>query len=115
MRIDVRGTMQQKCAGLLAGPVTITCASVPSLNGNYPIDAATQALTTSVAAAINAGLGLPSGQDTFNWPDAAGNRHDWPAPQFTQFAKGMMQFIYQCTQAAQGHSDTLPSPMIAID
>jgi hypothetical protein len=115
MRLDVRGTPKQKAVNLLAGTVTVTCASVPALNGSYPIDAATQNLTTSVAAAINAGLGLPSGEDTFNWPDAAGKRHDWLAPQFTQFAKLVMQFVYQCAQMAQGHSDTLPSPQLAID
>ncbi len=37
------------------------------------------------------------------------------APQFTQFAKLVMQFIYQCAQVTQGHSDTLPSPQLAID
>ena len=115
MRLDVRGTPRQKAANLLSGTVTVTCASVPALNGSYPIDVATLNLSTSVAAAINAGLGLPSGEDTFNWPDAAGTPHHWPAPQFTQFAKMVMQFIYQCAQMTQGHSDTLPSPQLAID
>ena len=74
--------------------------------------------TTSIAAdgvAVATIAGLPSGEDTFNWPNAAGKRHDWPAPQFTQFAKLVMQFVYQCAQVAQGHSDTLPSPQLAID
>ena len=116
MRIDLKGTQQQRAMKLAEGPVAITCVSLPELNGSYAIDAAAQNLITGVASAISAGLGLPSGEETFNWSDAGGNPHSWPAPQFTQFAKAVMQFVYQCAQVAQGHGDTLPSlPPLVID
>lgn len=107
-------TLPQQARALLAGPVAVQCASVPALNGAYPIDATTQGQITGIASAINAGLGLPGGTDTFNWPDASGAAHPWPAPQFTAFAKAVMNFVYACAQVAQGHSTTLPSSTIAI-
>jgi hypothetical protein len=107
-------TLQQQAMALLAGPVNVACASVPALNGSYPLDAVSQAQITGIASAISAGLGLPSGAATFNWPDAFGAPHAWPAPQFTAFAKGVMQFLYAAAQVAQGHSTTLPSATLTL-
>lgn len=107
-------TLPQQADALLAGPVTVQCASLPALNGTYPIDVTTQGQITDIASAINAGLGLPGGGDTFNWPDTTGAAHPWPAPQLTAFAKAVMNFVYACAQVVQGHSSTLPSSTIAI-
>lgn len=107
-------TLPQQAEALLAGPVTMQCTSLPVLNGTYPIDATTQGQITGIAAAISAGLGLPGGADTFNWPDTSGAAHQWPAPQFTAFAKAVMNFVYACAQVEQGHTTTLPSSTIAI-
>jgi len=107
-------TLQQQAQALLAGPVTVQCASLPAIAGSYPIDATTQMQITGIAAAISAGLGLPGGGDTFNWPDAAGLPHPWPASQFTAYAKAVMNFVYAAAQVAQGHGTTLPSATIAL-
>jgi len=99
---------------LLAGPVQVVSASVPAIDGAYPIDTATQMQITGIAAAIDAGFGLPSQAETFNWPDAANTARAWPAAQFSAFAKALMIFLYQAAQVAQGHSQTLPSATLAL-
>jgi hypothetical protein len=107
-------TLQQQAMAMLVQPVTVQCTSLPALNGAYPIDATTQMQITGIAAAISAGLGLPGGADTFNWPGATGTAHPWPAPQFTTYAKAVMNFVYACAQVAQGHGTSLPSATIVI-
>jgi hypothetical protein len=107
-------TLQQQALAILYGPVTVVCTSISALNGVYPIDAATQAQITGIASAINADLGLPSGQSTFNWPDTSGIPHPWPATQFTAFAQKVMKFLYDVAQVAQGNGSTLPSQTLVI-
>ena len=77
-------TLQQQAMMLLAEPAALQCTSLPALDGTYPIDQTTQMQITGIAAAISAGLGLPGGGATFNWPDAGGVAHPWPAAQFTE-------------------------------
>jgi hypothetical protein len=103
-------TLQQQALALLGQPINLVCTSVPSINGAYPIDQATQAQITGIAAAINAGMGLPGGEATFNWAGHDG----WPAVQFTAYAKAVMNFCYACAQVAQGNSETLPSQTLTI-
>jgi hypothetical protein len=107
-------TLQEQAGALLGFPVAIVCTSVPALNGSYPIDPAAQMQITGIASAINAGLGLPGGGANFNWPDATGTPHAWPAAQFTEFAKAVMNFVYAAAQVAQGHGATLPSATLTI-
>ena len=97
-----------------AGPLAVTCTSIPALNDNYAIDQQTQAQITGIAAAISAGLGLPGGQSTFNWPDAEGNAHPWPEAQFTAFAKGVLNYLYGVAQFAAGHQPSLPPLSLTI-
>lgn len=103
-----------QAAMMMGGPVTVSCASMPSLDGAYPLDATTQFQITSIASAINAGLGLPSGESTFNWPDAQGNPHAWDETHFVAFSKAVLTFLYACSQVMQGHSTTLPSTTLSI-
>jgi hypothetical protein len=97
-----------------AGPLAVTCTSIPALNGNYAIDQQTQAQITGIAAAISAGLGLPGGGSTFNWPDAEGTAHAWPEAQFTAFAKGVLNYLYGVAQFAAGHQPSLPPRILTI-
>jgi len=107
-------TIKQQGEMLLRQPVTVHCTSIPALNADYWVDPATQAQITSVAASIAASLGLPGGGSTFNWSDVTGTAHAWPAPQFTDLAKAVMNFVYAAGQVAQGHSTTLPSSTLTI-
>jgi hypothetical protein len=107
-------TVQQEAMALLGQPVTVHCLALPPLDGAYPIDQPTQMQITGIAAAISAGLGLPGGGATFNWPDASGEAHPWPAAQFTEFAKAVMNYVYACAQVAQGHGTALPMLPIVI-
>jgi hypothetical protein len=107
-------TVQQQALALLGQPVAVQSTSMPALDASYPIDQITQGQITGIAAAINAGLGLPGDGPTFNWPDATGTPHQWPALQFTFFAKAVMNYVYACAQVAQGHGTTLPGTTLTI-
>jgi hypothetical protein len=107
-------SLQQQAMALLGQPVTVHCPALAELDGAYPIDQPTQMQITGIAAAISAGLGLPGGGATFNWPDVEGVAHPWPAAQFTEFAKAVMNYVYACAQVAQGHGTTLPTLPIVI-
>jgi hypothetical protein len=107
-------SIQRQAMNLLNSPtITVTCASTPTLDGVYPVDNATRSNITGIAVAINGGLGLPSGQDTFLWPDQSGSPHSWSADKFLAFAHGVMIYIYNLTLVA-GAGDALPSAIIAI-
>lgn len=107
-------TLEQQAATMLAGPVPVKSTGTPSLNGSYKVDIATQTQITAIASGINAGLGLPSGTSTFNWPDSTGTAHQWNETQFLQFAQSLMLFLYTCSQVAGGHSSSLPASTITI-
>lgn len=107
-------TLIEQAMAALGRPIEVVCTSVPALNSGYTIDAAAQAQITSIAAAINAGLGLPGGGSTFNFPDAAGVQHAWPAAQFMDFAKAVMNYVYALGQVARGVSASLPTQPVTI-
>ena len=107
-------TPAQQAAILLRQPVNVTCAAAPQIDGAYPLDQGTQLQITGIASSINAGLGVPGGMDTFNWPDASGQAHQWTGDQFVAFARGAMNYLYQLNQVAGGHGDVLPPDTIVI-
>lgn len=107
-------TLEQQAATMIAGPVPLQSTGTPSLNATYATDVTTQTQMTAIASAINAGLGLPGGGSTFNWPDSDGNAHQWNEAQFLQFAHSLMNFLYACTQVVGGHSTSLPASPIVI-
>lgn len=94
--------------------VAVSCASIPALDGDYPVTEGFIQTMMMLVSGIHAGLGLPSGSDTFFYQDAFGANHDWPSDKFLLFAKGVMQYIYQMKQAAEGAKDEFPSPTIVI-
>jgi len=107
-------SVADQAKAMLNGNVTVQCTSLSTLDGDYAIDPTTRAQMTSTAAGVNAGMGLPSGGETFNWPDANNVAHDWPEAQFMAFAIAVSRFVYQADQVAGGHGDTLPSTIITI-
>jgi len=107
-------TLAQQAQLMLINPVTVQSTAVPELDGDYANNESVRGQITSIASSINAGLGLPGGGSTFNWPSADGTMRMWPAPQFTGYAQAMMNFVYACAQVMQGHSDTLPSTTLTI-
>ncbi len=107
-------SLAQQAQQMLFSPVTVQSTAVPALDADYANNESVRGQITSIASSINAGLGLPGGGTTFNWPDADGTQRLWPAPQFTGYAQAMMNFVYACSQVMQGHSDTLPSTTLTI-
>jgi hypothetical protein len=107
-------SIQRQAILLLNNPViTVTCASIPELNGTYSVGGTVRPNITGIAVAINGGLGLPSGASTFLWTDQTGAPHSWPADKFILFAHGVMVYIYNLTLVAEA-GGTLPSAVIAI-
>ena len=98
----------------LTDGLQITSTVVPELNGTYDISVGSQGTITSIAAAINAGLGLPGGGATFIYTDKNGIPHAWPAAQFTLFAKTVMNYVYAVNLASSG-AGSIPTQPIAID
>lgn len=102
-------TLPEQAQALLAGTVLVASMSLPELNGEYPLHMGLQQQINGIVMSVNAGLGLPGGGDTFNWPDADNNARQWPAKQFLEFGQKVMYFVYSCDQVSKGHSLSLPS------
>ena len=107
-------TLAQQAAAIMAptgagAGIVLTCTSVSALSGTYAIDPLSQAKMTSIAAAIGAGLGLPGGGSTFNYPDISGALHPWTAGEFPAFAKAALDLVYALDMVVLGQTETLPS------
>jgi hypothetical protein len=107
-------TLQQQAEVAMFGTVTVSSTAVPAVNGTYSLSPQAQQQIMGIGASINAGFGLPSGADTFNYPDASGTQHAWPSAQFMAFCKAVYAYIYQCSQVAQGNGTSLPSSTLTI-
>jgi hypothetical protein len=111
-------TPQQMLAARLASPVQVTSNSNSLLNGNYWVDASSQAKLTALAAGIAAGQGLPGGGGSVGIIDAVGATHIFNTPSFTSFAAAIELYIYQLysTESAllAGASANWPPPSLAI-
>ena len=89
--------------------IVITCTSVPALSGTYAIDPVSQAKTVAVGGAINAGLGLPGGGSTFNYPDITGTLHAWTAATFPELAKAAMNLVYAMDMVVAANTGPMPT------
>jgi len=108
-------TVQERAQSLLINPiVTVTCASDPAIDGSYSADTGHRTYINSVTISINAGTGLPSGQDTFNYLDTDAALHTWNADEFLVFSQGVMVYIYNLSLVANGFGLTLPGNVIQI-
>lgn len=109
-------TIAQQASILAAGSptITVTCTSLPVVNGTYLIDNTSQTYITGVVASINAGLGLPSGEGVFYYPDTSGALHQWLPDQFVAFGFGVMQYLYNLNQVAFGNGTVLPDPTLTL-
>jgi hypothetical protein len=107
-------TLAQQAAAILAGGLAVTCASVPTLSGTYALDDIAQKNITTIASAIAAGLGLPGGGDTFNYPDVSGTFHPWTAVAFPVFAKAALNLVYAVNMVVAGQSTVLPGATLTI-
>lgn len=108
-------TLQEEATSILnQAVVEVDSPSNPGIEGRYAADIVHRNNITSIASAINAGLGLPSGTDTFFYPDIDNVAHDWGADNFMQFAKAVMSYIYLVSEVAGGRSDDLPGNVITI-
>jgi hypothetical protein len=108
-------TIQQQAAQVLLLPVvTVVSSSQPDLDGEYAADTASFAAMVAIVAGISAGMGLPSGLPTFNYPDDEGSNHDWDAVQFVSFTTQVMSYIYNLGQVSIGIGAALPVNTITI-
>jgi len=109
-----QGTPIGQLLALMEGNLWVECTSNTDLNGVYSIASDRRSNITGIATSINAGLGLPGGGATFNYPDATGVPHPWPADKFIAFAKVVMDYVYALSQNAGGNPVPLPDQPIVI-
>ena len=81
-----------------------------SLNGTYPIDAATQVKVQAIALYIAANGRFPAGLDNMPWPDNSGTLHYFPTTaEFQAFATVIGDFV-----TALDLGMTLPNQPVSI-
>jgi len=107
-------TIEDQARILLAGPVIVECAANTTIDGEYSIIDSVRQAMIGIMSQINAGMGLPGGGVTFNWPDKDNNEKQWAEAEFRPFANAVSNFVYNCNQVINGFSTTLPSNVIAI-
>lgn len=94
-------------------PTTLQIVSTlygTSLNGTYPIDAATQIKVQAVALYIAANGKFPAGLSNMPWPDSSGTLHYFPTTaEFQAFATVIGDFM-----TALDLGMTLPSQPVSI-
>jgi len=100
-------------AALLAG-IILTSLATGALDGTYDVSPATQIQISGVVAGIGAGLGLPGGGGTFNWPDTSGVPHSFDETNFKNFATAVSTYVYTLNQIIGGAILSLPDPNITI-
>ena len=94
-------------------PTTLQIVSTlygTSLNGTYPIDAATQVKVQAIALYIAANGRFPAGLDNMPWPDNSGTLHYFPTTaEFQAFATVIGDFV-----TALDLGMTLPNQPVSI-
>ena len=108
-------TLAQQASALMAAPVTVDCATAVGVTAIYANNADMRGRATTVVSQINAGLGLPGGGATFNWPDFDNTQRDWPEAEFKSFAKALADYTYELQQVVDGFSDILRPTRWNID
>lgn len=106
------GTPAQQ-AGLLRGgtTVTLTSASTPALDGEYPITRDSLADIAAIQTGLTANQ-VPGGGSTFSYP--AGSSHQFTPAQFTQFATAVLNYVWGLAACEAGQVPTLPSRTLTI-
>ncbi len=94
-------------------PTTLQIVSTlygTSLNGTYPIDAATQVKVQAIALYIAANGKFPAGLSNMPWPDSSGTLHYFPTTaEFQAFATVIGDFV-----TALDLGMTLPNQPVSI-
>ena len=108
-------TPAQAAAAAFAQGCRLVSRGTAALNGRYALDPASQANVIGVQTRINAGLGLPLGAATIDWPDADGGTHTLTAAQFTALATALSDYVYLVDQFGIGAAATLPPQPYTVD
>lgn len=104
-------TPAQLAAMALRAPVVAISDDHPEIDGSYIMD---MDLITSIATGISAGLGLPSGEETFDFADVGGLPHKWSAPLFMSFAREVNRYRYTLRCIAGGADAAMPGDKLYI-
>lgn len=109
---------QQTFVALMSSGVVLTSTGTPALNGTYATDVNAQQEITSIMTGIADGLGLPGGGSTFGYQDTSGIIHQFDATHFSNLAKAIRDFVYNCDAALAtiqaGGTASFPSNQVTI-
>lgn len=106
--------LEQQAIAALAAGIQLTSLSTGSLNGTYDVSQPTQVRINGVMSGIGAGVGLPGGGATFNWPDTSGNAHAFSETNFKNFAAAVTNYTYTLNEIIAGTILPLPDFNITI-
>lgn len=106
--------LQQQAMAALAAGIVLTSLSTGALDGTYDVSLQTTTSMSSVVAGIGAGLGLPGGASTFNWPDTSGSSHAFTETNFKNFATAVTGYTYTLNQIIGGAILPLPDFNLTI-
>lgn len=107
-------TLPQQAAQMMLSGLGIVSTATPSLNGTYAVDQLSQMDIIAIETSLNAGKGFPGGADSFNYADMSGVMHSFTAPNFTDFAAAVRDYVYALKSVVAGASTTLPSSTTTV-
>lgn len=106
--------LQASAMALLAGTVSLSSSSTPSLNGSYTVSPADQAHIAAEVQSLMLNGTFADGSSTVAWPDATGATHDFSVTEFKAFATAVGSFVADCFKVLNATSTTLPSAALTI-
>ena len=98
--------------------IEVTSTGTPDINAAYSLGSNALSQIGMVARDVAAGFGFPSGEATFQYPDAAGILHDLTEANIQDLYKAMRSQIASITSAVQtlalGGAAVIPSNAVTI-
>jgi hypothetical protein len=101
----------------LGGTVTVSSSGTPAINGNYPVDATTQAKLNAVTTYVMLNGAFPGDSSSMAWLDASGSVHTFPSiAVFKAFATAIADFVAKVSlyRDSGGTVGAIPSTAISI-
>lgn len=106
--------LPKQAEAMLAGGLTISSTSGPSLNGTYAADPTTQVQIQAEIISLLQNKLFANGTTSLAYPDIDNEPHTFTSVQFQNFATAMGLFVSSITAVVRGHSTTLPSNSVTI-
>ena len=108
-------TKAQEADAHLAGGLTITSTSNPSLNGTFNVTTPDNLNVNAIITSLANGTGLPLGLDQVPVFDKSGAQHMFERDEIVRFSVAFRDFVHNTRLYGQGQADSLPPNSVALD